>query len=238
MSSWLAGIAAGWPPCCSDPDPRHGLTHIPLDASCRPREGRTATTRGPARPRGEVPMHACGFFPPMPVRLGLLAILAAPVYAAEGVDNPAPDAVVATQQLHYRRMFEEKPFPTATVTYHANGYYRIHSDGEDHHGVYVMQGRFEDETYTVRYVSLPSPTGWQNRIPSIDLHQRRTCGRRVHPGCDHRNGHRHRAAERSLHDHGGGRRAATLKQRPREPPVFPYSNVWLNWPYLPAPGSP
>lgn len=107
-------------------------------------------------------MHASGIFPPMSVRLGLLATLAAPACAADGFDIPPPDAVVATQQLHYRRLFEEKPFPTATVTYHANGYYRIHSEGEDHHGAYVMQGRFEDETYTVRYVSLPSPD-WGGR---------------------------------------------------------------------------
>jgi len=101
-------------------------------------------------------MRNCGFSPSTPAWLGLMAVLAAPACATEGFDLPVPDAVVATQHLHYRRMFEEKPFPTATITYHANGYYRIHSEGEDHQGIYVMQGRFDDETYTVRYVSLPS----------------------------------------------------------------------------------
>lgn len=86
-----------------------------------------------------------------------LAQLSTPA-TAQGTAIKLPvERAVAIQQLHYRKMYEAKPFPDATLTYYANGVYRIVSKGEDHYGVYVLQGDFGDETYTVRYVSLPSP---------------------------------------------------------------------------------
>lgn len=64
--------------------------------------------------------------------------------------------VTKIQELNYRKLYEEKPFPNATLTYFSNGLYKITSEGEDHYGVYVIQGEFDDETYTVRFISLPS----------------------------------------------------------------------------------
>jgi hypothetical protein len=66
------------------------------------------------------------------------------------------------QVLHYRKMYSKKPFPDAEVYYYNNGTYKIISQGENHYGVYVMQGDFSDETYTVRFISLPSPD-WGNK---------------------------------------------------------------------------
>ena len=66
------------------------------------------------------------------------------------------------QVLHYRKMYDKKPFPDAEIYYYDNGTYKIISQGENHYGVYVMQGRFEDETFTVRFISLPS-SDWGNK---------------------------------------------------------------------------
>ncbi len=60
------------------------------------------------------------------------------------------------QTLHYRKMYEKKPFPDAKIYYYDNGVYKIISQGENHYGLYVISGSFEDQTYTVRYISLPS----------------------------------------------------------------------------------
>jgi len=66
------------------------------------------------------------------------------------------------QTLHYRKMYDKKPFPDAEIYYYDNGVYKIISQGENHYGVYVMQGKFDDETFTVRFISLPS-TDWGNK---------------------------------------------------------------------------
>lgn len=66
------------------------------------------------------------------------------------------------QILHYRKMYDKKPFPDAEIYYYDNGVYKIISQGENHYGVYVMQGKFDDETFTVRFISLPS-TDWGNK---------------------------------------------------------------------------
>lgn len=58
--------------------------------------------------------------------------------------------------LHYRKLYEEKPFADAVIYYYTNGIYKIISKGEDHFGVYVLQGSFADQSYTIRYISLPS----------------------------------------------------------------------------------
>ncbi|WP_080647398.1 hypothetical protein [Dickeya zeae] len=60
------------------------------------------------------------------------------------------------QTLHYRKLYEKKPFPDAEIFYYDNGIYKIISQGEEHYGVYVIQGNFQDQTYTIRYISLPS----------------------------------------------------------------------------------
>ncbi len=66
------------------------------------------------------------------------------------------------QVLHYRKMYDKKPFPDAEIYYYDNGTYKIISQGENHYGVYVMQGKFDDETFTVRFISLPS-ADWGNK---------------------------------------------------------------------------
>lgn len=60
------------------------------------------------------------------------------------------------QVLHYRKMYEKKPFPDAEIYYYDNGVYKIISQGEDHYGLYVLQGGLQEQTYTIRFVSLPS----------------------------------------------------------------------------------
>ncbi|MFK4060319.1 hypothetical protein [Brucella anthropi] len=70
--------------------------------------------------------------------------------------------LLKTQKLRYRKLYEAKPFPNADLFYYDNGLYRITSEGEDHWGVFVLQGSFEDQTYTIRFVSLPSED-WGNK---------------------------------------------------------------------------
>lgn len=60
------------------------------------------------------------------------------------------------QKLFYRKMYEKKPFPDATLYYYDNGLYKIISQGEEHYGVYVVRGHLTDEQYSVHYISLPS----------------------------------------------------------------------------------
>ncbi|XRD90725.1 hypothetical protein ISN72_00135 [Dyella nitratireducens] len=60
------------------------------------------------------------------------------------------------QKLFYRKMYEKKPFPDATLFYYDNGMYKIISQGEEHYGVYVVRGHVNDEEYSVHYISLPS----------------------------------------------------------------------------------
>ncbi|MBN6110999.1 hypothetical protein JR063_05370 [Xanthomonas sp. CFBP 8700] len=66
------------------------------------------------------------------------------------------------QVLHYRKMYDKKPFPDAELYYYSNGMYKLISQGENHYGVYVLQGSFDDESYTVRFISLPSED-WGNK---------------------------------------------------------------------------
>ncbi len=74
------------------------------------------------------------------------------------------------QVLHYRKMYDKKPFPDAEIYYYSNGLYKIISQGENHYGVYVLQGQHTDETYTVKFISLPSLTGAiKRRITSSPL---------------------------------------------------------------------
>ncbi|MGU3416473.1 hypothetical protein [Enterobacter bugandensis] len=66
------------------------------------------------------------------------------------------------QVLHYRKMYDKKPFPDAEIYYYDNGVYKIISQGENHYGVYSLLGKFDDETFTVRFISLPS-SDWGNK---------------------------------------------------------------------------
>ncbi|ATS53496.2 conserved exported hypothetical protein [Xanthomonas citri pv. fuscans] len=66
------------------------------------------------------------------------------------------------QVLHYRKLYDKKPFPDAEIYYFSNGMYKIISQGENHYGVYVLQGTFDDQSYTIRFISLPSED-WGNK---------------------------------------------------------------------------
>ncbi|WP_321995975.1 hypothetical protein [Xanthomonas citri] len=66
------------------------------------------------------------------------------------------------QVLHYRKLYDKKPFPDAEIYYFSNGMYKIISQGENHYGVDVLQGTFDDQSYTIRFISLPSED-WGNK---------------------------------------------------------------------------
>ncbi|WP_206514440.1 hypothetical protein [Xanthomonas euvesicatoria] len=66
------------------------------------------------------------------------------------------------QVLHYRKLYDKKPFPDAEIYYFSNGMYKIISQSENHYGVYVLQGTFDDQSYTIRFISLPSED-WGNK---------------------------------------------------------------------------
>jgi hypothetical protein len=102
--------------------------------------------------------------------MSLLILMTSSNVNAEGMTtSPDGKGLVITfgqptfkQVLHYRKMYEKKPFPDAEIYYYSNGLYKIISEGEDHYGVYILQGAFSDETYTVRFISLPSKD-WGNK---------------------------------------------------------------------------
>lgn len=71
-------------------------------------------------------------------------------------------------QLTYQKMYSEKPFEQAVLYYYDNGMYKIISPGEDHYGVYVVDGEMTDETYSVSYISLPS-ADWGGNVARHDL---------------------------------------------------------------------
>ena len=69
---------------------------------------------------------------------------------------------IKTHRLFYKKLYIEKPYPDAEITYWDNGVYRIVSEGEDHFGVYVIDGNFDSQIYHIRYISLPSKD-WSNK---------------------------------------------------------------------------
>ncbi|WP_455845870.1 hypothetical protein [Pantoea agglomerans] len=70
--------------------------------------------------------------------------------------------VAFVQQLNYKRLYNEKPYPDAVIWYFSNGVYRIVSEGEDHYGVYTRTGNFTDDVVTIRFISFPS-IDWGNK---------------------------------------------------------------------------
>ncbi|MBP3860072.1 MULTISPECIES: hypothetical protein [Pseudomonas] len=71
-------------------------------------------------------------------------------------------------RLHYKKMYSEKPFEEAVLYYYDNGLYKIISPGENHYGVYVVEGDFTDDQYRISYISLPSPD-WGGNVARHDL---------------------------------------------------------------------
>ena len=85
--------------------------------------------------------------------------------------TPITIAVGAPTMVHhlkYQVMYSEKPFELATIYYYDNGIYKIVSPGEDHYGVYVIEGQSTDEVYKISYISLPSED-WAGNVARHDL---------------------------------------------------------------------
>lgn len=92
----------------------------------------------------------------LPAALGIVEQAGAAQPAGKAVLDVEFGAPTFIQRLHYRKMYEKKPYPDAILLYYANGLYKILSPGEEHYGSYVVEGDVKGESYTVHYVSLPS----------------------------------------------------------------------------------
>lgn len=102
------------------------------------------------------------------------------LFSISSVSQAAPDPQAApsinvsfgkptfSHQLTYLKMYSEKPFEQAVLYYYDNGLYKIISPGEDHYGVYVVEGDITDEHYSISYMSLPS-SDWSGNIARHDL---------------------------------------------------------------------
>jgi len=64
--------------------------------------------------------------------------------------------------LQYKKLYYKKPFPYAIIFYYSNGVYKIISPGENHYGLYLMEGNKEKE-YQIRYMSIPS-SDWNDNV--------------------------------------------------------------------------
>jgi hypothetical protein len=71
-------------------------------------------------------------------------------------------------RLRYQKMYSEKPFEEAVLFYYDNGVYKIISPGEEHYGVYINEGEFTDDRYSISYMSLPS-ADWGGNVARHDL---------------------------------------------------------------------
>ncbi|MFB4394014.1 MULTISPECIES: hypothetical protein [unclassified Pseudomonas] len=99
--------------------------------------------------------------------LGLSAVVQASEEQAFRIDVPVGKPTMV-HQLTYQVMYSEKPFELATIYYFDNGIYKIVSPGEDHYGVYLVEGAVSDPVYRVSYLSLPS-ADWGDNVAKHDL---------------------------------------------------------------------
>lgn len=106
--------------------------------------------------------------------MGLLFSVTSLAHAQPAVAATQPTIAVDVgkptyiHRLHYKKMYSEKPFEEAVLYYYDNGLYKIISPGENHYGVYVVEGDFTDAQYSVSYISLPSPD-WGGNVARHDL---------------------------------------------------------------------
>ena len=109
--------------------------------------------------------------------LGLLFSISTLASAQAKTPAPAPAPPFINVQigqptyiprLHYKKMYSENPFEEAVLYYYDNGLYKIISPGENHYGVYVVEGDFTDDQYRISYISLPSPD-WGGNVARHDL---------------------------------------------------------------------
>lgn len=99
--------------------------------------------------------------------LGPSAVVPASEEKAFRVDIPVGKPTMV-HQLTYQVMYSEKPFDRATIYYFDNGIYKIVSPGEEHYGVYLVEGAVTDPVYRVSYLSLPS-ADWGDNVAKHDL---------------------------------------------------------------------
>ena len=108
------------------------------------------------------------------MQLSLMGVLISISTLASAQANSPPLISVDVGQptfihrLHYKKMYSEKPFEEAVLYYYDNGLYKIISPGENHYGVYVVEGEFTDDHYRISYISLPSPD-WGGNVARHDL---------------------------------------------------------------------
>ena len=107
--------------------------------------------------------------------LGLIFSISTLAQAQTPVTAPPPPLInvevgkpTYIHRLHYKKMYSEKPFEEAVLYYYDNGLYKIISPGENHYGVYVVEGQFTDDQYRISYISLPSPD-WGGNVARHDL---------------------------------------------------------------------
>lgn len=102
----------------------------------------------------------------------LSATLAAPAMAHAPAASPALTVDFGKptfiHRLTYQKMYSEKPFAEAVLYYYDNGLYKIISPGEEHYGVYVVEGDFGAPQYSISYISLPHPD-WDGNVARHDL---------------------------------------------------------------------
>lgn len=80
----------------------------------------------------------------------------------EGNVESVPGKPEFVHKIHYRKLYNEKPFPDAIIFHYLNGVYKILSQGENHYGLYVLEGDRHAQSYTIRYISSPSKD-WGNK---------------------------------------------------------------------------
>lgn len=64
--------------------------------------------------------------------------------------------------MKYAVLYDKKPFPDAVLLYYDNGVYAILSEGENHYGTYVLDGSFDNPSYSAHFISLPS-ADWNDK---------------------------------------------------------------------------
>lgn len=110
------------------------------------------------------------------MKLALLGMLFSISTLSEASTVITPEPSITTgfgkptfiHRLTYTKMYSEKPFEQAVLYYYDNGLYKIISPGEEHYGVYVTEGDVTDESYSISYMSLPSPD-WGGNVARHDL---------------------------------------------------------------------
>lgn len=66
--------------------------------------------------------------------------------------------------LRYSSRNKNVLFLDACIYYYSNGLYKFMSPGESYYGAYVLNNDFKEQSYTIRYISLPSKEWGNNTV--------------------------------------------------------------------------